>query len=153
MTDTRHCNGCCRELPLDPFPRYRRGQPQRHSRCNGCRNRADAARRASQRRRDISKQLTQILNEHEVDKATQLVEAMVRHYGGFDAFVLKWKQAIDEAPPNSLFALRSMNSVIHLAMLVGPQRERAQATWLKTASDEELLREAERLGAKIGKPR
>jgi hypothetical protein len=32
---------------------------------------------------------------------------------------------------------------------MSPVAERAQATWLKTASTEELLLEAEQLGAKI----
>jgi hypothetical protein len=45
--------------------------------------------------------------------------------------------------------------IIHLITMIGPKRERErdEADWLRTASDEELLQVTERLGAKIGKPR
>ncbi len=55
MESTRHCNHCCRELPIKPFRRYKRGQPQRRSECDDCRNLALRAKRAKKCRRAISK--------------------------------------------------------------------------------------------------
>jgi len=149
---TRHCTQCGRELPIVKFSLYKKNEPKRRGECNSCRNIKEKIKRANKRRRDISKSLTKILSERDLNKVVHLVNGMIRFHGGMDQMAKRWKQAIDDAPPNSMFAMRSMTAIIHLATVIGPKQERDEAEWLQTATDEQLecevLRHAQQIIAR-----
>lgn len=135
---TRHCTQCFREQLITSFHLQRHGHTRRRPECKDCHNDRQRIRLAKRRRRSISKHLTKVRGERDVNRVVRLVEAMVKAYGGFDQFVIRWKESLDNAPRNSLFKLKSLDTILHLMIIVGEQQERGEARQLRTATDEEL---------------
>jgi len=86
----------------------------------------------------MSKHITKLLDEHDLTEVTGVVHAMTAHFGGFNQLVRRWKESLDNAPKDSLFALRSLNVVLHLTILLSDRQDHENADWLRHASDEEL---------------
>jgi len=126
-TETRLCNGGCgRELPLTEFRRRRKGSDERHSICSDCRNLKDVMRRQTTQRREMGKDLTALQREMDINRVAALVAAMLRKYGGFDAFVKKWAEHIEYCQGRKhlqSFATKSFLAISHLIVVCDQNRD------------------------------
>ena len=136
------CYGCLRALPLDQFPRRRRGSTVREGRCRRCRARYMRGYRKARRSRTVRRFVSELSRAGSLQRVIGLCTTMFNKFGGVEGVARAWNESIDAAVPGSRTALSTFMAMARMAELLETRR---QTTDLSQFTDEELEEELGRV--------
>ena len=139
---TKICTGCGDEKPIHRFRTHSRKTGTKESRCNDCFASQTRRRRALIRRRDIAMFQRLVRETQSIDRVAELINLMVRRFGGLERFVDKWKWEIDrtsELRPGSKRVLDAYQAIVHTTRLHS-EATRKSSIDFSGLDDEELER-------------